>query len=300
VKAITDVVKVAQCPVLLIANSAYDPRFSNLRSYCTLLEFKKPAAGEVAKFLRTICDEEGIDADEKALKFIAQRSEGDVRSAINDLQALAQGKKRLGYDDVSWLSYRDRQDTIFNVLRMILYGKTCSSAKQAVNMVDMDMDMLFEWVYENVPDHLTDPHDLADAMDALSMADVYRGRIRATQDWSFTRYVIDYMSAGVAMARRNSKISGWVPFKFPGRVQMLSRSRAERALRLSIGKKIKQRCHISAFRASREVLPYLRIIFRNDSEMATGLAKWLDLDSEMVEYLAGSGEKAEVVAASRR
>jgi replication factor C large subunit len=294
-KAITEVVKIAKCPVVLTVNNAYDPRLVNLRSYCLLLEFKKPAAGEVAKLLKSVCDEEGIEADLDALKFIAQRSGGDVRSAITDLQALAQGKRKLGYVDVSWLGYRDRQDTIFNVLRMILYGKTCSSAKQAVSTADVDVDMLFEWIYENVPDHLTDPHDLADAMDALSMADVYRGRIRATQDWSFTRYVIDYMSAGVAMARRNTKASGWIPFRFPGRVQMLSRSRAERGMQLSIGKKIRHRCHISAFRASREVLPYLKIIFKNDSKMAAGLAKWLDLDTEMVEYLAGSGEKAEVV-----
>ncbi|HXX88517.1 MAG TPA: AAA family ATPase, partial [Candidatus Acidoferrum sp.] len=124
VKAITDVVKVARCPVVLIADSAYDPRFSNLRNYCLLLEFKKPAAGEVAKFLKGVCAEEGIDADEQALKFIAQRSEGDVRSAVMDLQALAQGKRKLSYDEVSWLSYRDRQDSIFNVLKMIIYGKT--------------------------------------------------------------------------------------------------------------------------------------------------------------------------------
>jgi replication factor C large subunit len=295
VKAITDVVKVAQCPIVLIANSAYDPRFSNLRNYCLMLEFKKPAAADVAKLLRGICGEEGIEADEKALKFIAQRSEGDVRSAIMDLQALAQGKKNLSYDDVFWLGYRDRQDSIFNVLRMIVYGKTCSSAKQAVNMADIDIDMLFEWIYENVPDHLTDPHDLALAMDALAIADVYRGRIRANQDWSFLRYVIDYMAAGVAMARQNSKTSGWIPFRFPSRIQMLSRSRAERANRLSIGKKIKRRCHISAFRASKEVLPYLRLIFNNNAEMAAELAKWLDLDSEMIEYLVGSEEKAAAI-----
>ena len=295
VKAITDVVKVAQCPIVLTANSAYDPRFSNLRNYCLMLEFKKPAAADVAKLLRGICEEEGIEADEKALKFIAQRSEGDVRSAIMDLQALAQGKKNLNYDDVFWLGYRDRQDSIFNVLRMIVYGKTCSSAKQAVNMADIDIDMLFEWIYENVPDHLTDPHDLALAMDALAIADVYRGRIRANQDWSFLRYVIDYMAAGVAMARQNSKTSGWIPFRFPSRIQMLSRSRAERANRLSIGKKIKRRCHISAFRASKEVLPYLRIIFNNNAEMAAELAKWLDLDSEMIEYLVGSEEKADAI-----
>jgi replication factor C large subunit len=295
VKAITDVVKIAQCPVVLIANSAYDPRFTTLRTYCLLLEFKKPPAGEVAKHLKSVCENEGIQAEESALKFIAQRSEGDIRSALNDLQALTQGKKKLTYEDVSWLGYRDRQDTIFNVLRMIIYGKTCFSAKQAVNMADVDIDMLFEWIYENVPDHLTDVHDLAQAMDALSMADVYRGRIRSTQDWSFTRYVIDYMTAGVAMARQNSKVSGWIPFRFPTRIQMLSRSRVERATQLAIGRRVKRRCHISALRASKEVLPYLKIIFKNNVEMAAGLAKWLDLDPEMIGYVAGSEEKTEAI-----
>jgi len=293
VKAITNIVKTAQCPIVLIANNAYDPRFSNLRSYCLLIEFKKPPAGEVTRHLKRICMGEAIQADEEALKFIAQRSGGDVRSAVNDLQALAQGKKKLAYEDVSWLGYRDRQDTIFNVLRMIIYGRTCLSAKQAVDMADVDIDMLFEWIYENVPEHLTDPHDLARAMDALSIADVYRGRIRATQDWSFTRYVIDYMTAGVAMARQNTKAHGWIPFKFPARIQMLSRSKAERAMQLNIGHKIKRKCHISANRASKEVLPFLRIIFKNNVDMAAGLAKWLDLDVEMVEYLVGSKEKAE-------
>jgi replication factor C large subunit len=292
VKAITDVVKTAQCPVVLTANSAYDPRFTNLRVYCMLIEFKKPAIGEVAKRLKHICEQQGIQADENALKLIAQRSGGDVRSAINDLQALGQGRKKLAYEDVSWLGYRDRQENIFNVLRMIIYGKTCAGAKMAANMVDVDTDMLFEWIYENVPAHLTDPHDLANAMNALAIADVYRGRIRTTQDWGFMRYVIDYMTAGVAMARRNTKTSGWIPFKFPERIQMLSRSKAERAMRLSIGAKIKRKNHISAVRASKEIVPYLKIIFKNNEDMAAGLAKWLDLDEEMVEYLGGSEEKA--------
>jgi replication factor C large subunit len=300
VKAITEIVKTARCPVVLIANSAYDPRFTNLRIYCLLVEFRKPPAGEVAKHLKRVCEREGIQADEDALKFIAQRSEGDVRSAVNDLQALAQGKRRLVYGDVSWLGYRDRRDSIFNVLRVIVYGRTCAMAKRAVDMADVDIDMLFEWIYENVPAHLTDPHDLARAMDALSKADVYRGRIRSTQDWSFLRYVIDYMTAGVAMARQNSKVSGWVPFKFPSRIQMLSRSKAERGMQLSIGFKIKRKSHISAVRASKEILPYLKIIFKNDAAMAAGLAKWLDLDGEMVEYLVDNKDKAKAITALMR
>lgn len=300
VKAITEVVKTAQCPVVLIANNAYDPRFRNLRNYCLLIQFKKPAASEVMKHLKRICEREEVQADENALKFIAQRSEGDVRSAVNDLQALTQGKKRLTYDDVSWLGYRDRQENIFNVLKMIIYGRTCWGAKKAVDMAEVDIDMLFEWIYENVPAHFTDPHDLAQAMDALSMADVYRGRIRSTRDWRFTRYVIDYMTAGVAMARQNSKVHGWVPFKFPSRILMLSRSKAERAMQSRIGFKIKRKCHISAARASKEVLPYLKIIFRNNANMAAGIAKWLDLDADMVEYLVGNKEKAKPIVAFLR
>jgi len=296
VKAITDVLRIAQCPIVLISNSAYDPRFSTLRTNCLLIEFKKPPTSEVQKRLKQISEEESIKAEEVALKFIAQRSGGDVRSAVNDLQALGQGKGVLTYDDVSWLAYRDRQDSIFNVLKMILYGKSCSSTKQAASMVDVDTDMLFEWIYENVPAHFTDPHDLAEAMDALSLSDVYRGRIRATRDWGFLRYVIDYMTAGVALARKNTKGSGWIPFRFPQRIQMLSRSRAERALRSSIGVKIKRKNHISARRATKEVIPYLKIIFENNKEMAAGLGKWLDLDQEMVEYLAGNEEKAESIS----
>ena len=104
------------CPIVLIANDPYDPRFSTLRSLCLMIEFKRPHSREVAAFLKKICLKEGIEAEEAALKFIAQRAQGDVRSAINDLQALAQGKKRLTYDDVAWLAYRDRKEQIFNCL----------------------------------------------------------------------------------------------------------------------------------------------------------------------------------------
>jgi replication factor C large subunit len=292
VKAIIEVVKNAKCPVVLTANDAYDPRLAVLRNYCLLIEFKKPPVGEVVKRLKAICIHEGIQADESALKFIAQRSEGDVRSAVNDLQALSQGKTKLTYDDVVWLAYRDRRDTIFNVLRIIFYSRTSFNAKQAVSMADVDLDMLFEWVYENVPAHFNDPHDLATAMHALSMADLYRGRIRATQDWGLTRYVIDHLTVGVALSRQYSKMQGWIPFKFPGRIQALSKSKGERFMQQSIALKVKRRCHISASRAIREFLPYLKIIFQNDAQMAANTAKWLELEDEMISYMAGEKAKA--------
>jgi len=294
-KAITEIVKAAQCPVVLIANNPYNPRFSTLRKHCLMIEFKKPQAREVLTHLKRVCLREGIEAEESALKFIAQRSEGDVRSAVNDLQALAQGKKKLTYDDVSWVAYRDRKEVIFQVLRLIFYSRTCEGAKRSVNMADIDQDMLFQWVYENLPYHFRDPHDLAEAMNALAEADLYRGRVQTTQDWKLMAYMIDFMTAGVAVSKKRTKSAGWVPFRFPERLKWLSKTKKERTLRMAIATKVKRRLHISAKRAVREFLPYLRVIFQNNAEMASGIARWLDLDEEMIEYLAGSSRQSKAI-----
>jgi len=287
VRIITEIIKTSRSPLVLIANNAYDPRFSTLRSYCLLIKFEKPTFYEVLRRLKEICQKEGIQAEADALKLIAKKDKGDIRSAVNDLQALAQGKKKLTYQDVAWLADRDRKDVIFNVLKTVFYSKNCLDAKRAVDAADMDLDMLFEWIYENAPHHLKDPHELAEGMDALAMADLYRGRIRSTLNWKFMRYVIDFMTAGITVSKEGPA-RGWTPFQFPERIKWLSKTRKNRKMRSLIGLKIGKKCHLSSSAAIREVLPFLRIIFESNAEMSAGLADWFDLDDSMVAYLAGS------------
>jgi replication factor C large subunit len=297
VRELTKVLKTTRSPVVLTANDAYNPRFSTMRKYCLVIAFKKPTIREGVSHLKRICAKEGIAADEEALKFIVERAGRDVRSAVNDLQALAQGKTRLAKEDVAWLAGRDRKEVIFDVMRTILYSRDSWEAKKAVSSADVDPDMLFHWIYENTPYHITDPHDLVKAMDYLALADIYRKRIRDTQYWTLLKYVIDFMSSGVAVSRQRTKSSGWIPFRFPEKIRMLSRTKGERALQKSIGMKIWKRCHISATRSSKEVMPYLKIIFENNPEMAAGLSNWLDLDEDMIEYLAGNKKQTKTILA---
>jgi replication factor C large subunit len=297
VRELTNILKTTRSPVVLTANDAYNPRFSTMRKYCLVIAFKKPTIREGVSHLKRICAKEGIAADEEALKFIVERAGRDVRSAVNDLQALAQGKTRLAKEDVAWLAGRDRKEVIFDVMRTILYSRDSWEAKKAVSSADVDPDMLFHWIYENTPYHITDPHDLVKAMDYLALADIYRKRIRDTQYWTLLKYVIDFMSSGVAVSRQRTKSSGWIPFRFPEKIRMLSRTKGERALQKSIGMKIWKRCHISATRSSKEVMPYLKIIFENNPEMAAGLSNWLDLDEDMIEYLAGNKKQTKTILA---
>ncbi len=146
-----------------------------------------------------------------------------------------------------------------------------------------------------MPYHLTDPQDLVKALDFLSLADIYRKRIIDTQYWALLRYVVDFMSAGVTVSRQHSKPAGWVPFRFPTKIQMLSSSKADRAFQTTIGLKVSKRCHMSATSSINEIIPYIRIIFENNPEIAAGLAEWFDFDEEMVEYLAGGKRQTKLI-----
>ncbi len=297
IKELTKILKETRSPIVLTANDAYNSRFTTIRKYSEVIEFKNPTIREGVSHLKRICEKEGIAADEDVLKLIVERAGRDVRSAVNDLQALAQGKTRLTNEDVAWLSSRDRKEVIFKVMQTIFYSRDGWEAKKAAGNVDVDPDMLFHWVYENAPYHLTDPHDLVKAMNSIALADIYRQRIRDTQNWGFLKYVFDFITSGVAAARQNSKSSGWVPFRFPSKIRMLSTTKRERALKFSMGMKIRKKCHVGATRSAKDVIPYLRVIFENNPEMAAGLANWFEFDDEMIEYLAGGKRKTKAIMA---
>ncbi|MEM2914764.1 MAG: replication factor C large subunit, partial [Candidatus Bathyarchaeia archaeon] len=283
-REITEIIKVTNSPIILTANNAYDPRFSTLRENCQLIEFRKPTRTEIEAYLKKICSYEGIDVESEALKLIAERASGDLRSAVNDLQALSQGRKKLTYEDVNWISTRDRKDAIFKVLSDILYARSVLDARRAVDAADVDLDMLFEWIYENAPYQIKNPKELSAAMEMLAVADLYRGRIGSSQNWELIRYFIDFLTAGVAVSWSHKSL-GWVPFKFPTRIMSMSQSRARREILMAIGCKIGKRCHMSAVRAVKEVVPYLRVIFQSNEEWKKRLSRWFDLDEDMVNYL---------------
>ena len=81
--AIIKLVDLSIHPVVLTANDPWNPNFRELRERCKLIKYSRVNVRSIVSFLRKICLAEGVAADPLALKFIADRSGGDVRSAIN-------------------------------------------------------------------------------------------------------------------------------------------------------------------------------------------------------------------------
>ncbi|HXV38479.1 MAG TPA: replication factor C small subunit [Nitrosopumilaceae archaeon] len=76
------------CRFILIANNI-SKIIEPLQSRCAIFKFTRISEEEVIPYLEEICKKEKVKFDQKGLKTIYSYSEGDMRHAINILQAVA-------------------------------------------------------------------------------------------------------------------------------------------------------------------------------------------------------------------
>lgn len=286
IPAVVELINYSRFPVVLTANNPWDPMFRNLREICEMFKYDRIRSTSIVAYLRQICKMEGITPDDDALKVIAEHSEGDLRAALNDLQMVAQGAKRLTKDMAMGLYYRTHQQSAFDVLKRIFSARTAVAAKMAVEGSLVDFDTLVKWINENIPYQYADPEELAAAYDALSKADIYYARVKRTQNWDLFKYVIDFATAGVALAKKGP--FKFVKYQFPKDILILSATKGERGVKSEILSKIRERCHISRRRAVAEYLPYLKMMVSENPGLAQRIAKQLGLSDEAVSYLSSS------------
>lgn len=284
-KAIMEIVRSASQPVVLTANDIWKPSMASLRSACMPLGMRRVNSRTIASVLKKIAEKEGVKLGEEVIEKIAGNSSGDLRSALNDIQAVGEG--RVGSPDV--IGERDRERGMFDSVRIVLKAKGYEEARGAVWDVE-DRDMFVRWVEENIPLEYEKAQDIARAYDALSRADVFDGRIIRRQYWGFMRYSNDLITAGVALAKEEA-YHKFVKYQFPKIITLLGSSRGERALKESIGMKIGRRCHVSSKDAIFLYLPLLKQICK-DARNAENVQEYFGFEEEEMEHIAGGVSKA--------
>ncbi|MFC6718112.1 replication factor C large subunit [Natrialbaceae archaeon GCM10025810] len=292
-RAVTSVVKEANQPIVLVANEFYDMS-QTLRKACETIEFRDVSKRSIVPVLRDICRREGIEFDEEALEKIAESTSGDLRSAVNDLQAVAEDADRLTVDDVV-TGNRDRTEGIFEFLDALIKEEDAEGALRASYDVDETPDELLNWIEDNVPKDYAGA-ELADAYEYLSNADRWLGRVRATQNYSFWRYASDNMTAGVAASRREPK-GGWTRYGPPSYWSKLGRTRGSRDTRDSIAERIAEREGTSVATARREIVPFLGEMTHHcrNRDLTVSMAAAYDLDEAEVSFVTGSGKDTKKV-----
>ena len=273
----------AAFPIILTANNPWHSKFSSLRRKCTLVQFETLDYSIVFEVLKKICEQEGVSFDEKALKTLARKADGDLRAGINDLQTLSQAEKTLDMELVEDSSDRMRKESMFKALVKVFKGSDVKVALEAFDHVDEDFDKWILWVTENLPLEYKG-EDLAEAYEWVSKADVFRGRIRRRQYWRFLVYVKQLLTAGVCVSKKE-KQKGFVQYQQTQRLLAIWKANMKYQKRKAIAEKIALETHVSAQRALQETLPYVQFIIRNNKEAGDQLVLALDLNNEEVAWL---------------
>ncbi|TKX46788.1 replication factor C large subunit [Halorubrum sp. SD690R] len=286
--AITKLVKESGQPIVLIANDYYDMS-RGLRNATQEIEFRDVSARSIVPVLRDVCRKEGIEFDSDALQRIAEGNRGDLRGAVNDLQAATQGRDSIAVEDVV-TGDRDKALGLFPFLDAVLKEESAEEALRSAYAVDETPDDLTAWIENNVLD-VYEPAAAVRAYDFLANADVWLGRVRATQNYSYWRYATDNAAAGVASARDGEK-GGWTRY---GRPQFWSSS--DPTADEVVGK-IAAASGCSVATARREVLPFLETVTHHckPRDLTVAMAAAYDLDEAGVAFVTGSGESTNKVA----
>jgi len=282
--ALINVIKTTSQPIILIANEFYDIT-PTLRMSCRPIQFRSVSTTSMVTALKNICRNEGVMIGIGVIERIVEGANGDLRSAINDLQAMAIGKRELEVDDMV-TAPRDNKETVFKAMDIIFREHDVRAAQEAAWQVDESPEQLIHWIDENLPIGYTKDEDMAAGYFQLARADQFLGRVRRRQNYKLWRYAGLLMSGGVA-AVKTQTYPGYKKYQPPQYFRKMGQTKARRNIRDSLAGKIGEHFHVSSEYVRSDLFVFFKQMMRS-SDHSVGLAAELKLNPDEIAFLLES------------
>jgi replication factor C large subunit len=247
----------SQYPIIITANDIWDRKFSSLRSKSELVQIKEIEYHLIKDILIDILRKERKFIDGNILTNIALKARGDIRAAINDLQTIAHADKPFEIE----IDERNKEMDIFKALRSIFKESPKNEMLTLFDSVNLSLDDILLWVEENIPAEYQ-KKELMKAYDALSRADVFRGRIYKQQYWRFLVYENIFLSYAISAAKKERK-AGFTSYKKPTRILKIWMNNQKTMMKKTIAQKFSAYTHIGQKRAMHD-FPIIKNILKND------------------------------------
>jgi replication factor C large subunit len=252
--------------------------------------------------LKRISENAGLAIEDSALIRLAKSAQGDLRSAINDLQALSMAEsnlERIGEQDIV-TGDRDREEDIFDVLKLLFgaEGYDLQTALSTLYSLDKTPEESILWVYKNFS-YEYDDESFSHGLQYLSRADLFLGRVRQREDYRFWRYASGLMAGSVLSAKelQEERSGGWERrkpryFQSPWFRAKLPEGEARKSgpLQDELAKKIAHYSKVPRSYALFFALPFLPIFFVDDRKAAEITAS-LRLEVTEIAFLLGETEE---------
>ena len=274
---LVNLIEGSQFPVIVTANNIWDSKFLGLRKKCKVVQLKELDYKDISLILQGIVAKENLSIDNQVLVSIAVRANGDVRGAVNDLQTVASREdSKMNYMSID---ERNKEVDIFNAMKFIFKDMLRDDTLWIYDKVDLPLDKIFLWIEENIP-YEYQGDELFRAYEALSLADVFRGRVRRQRHWRFLVYQNIFLSAGIALSKKTPK-GGFTKYQKPSRILKIWISNNQNKNKKTIVSKYARKIHCSKKKAMKE-FHLIKHLLKSES-----LQKELDLSEQEIAYVGG-------------
>ncbi len=301
--AILAAIKQSPVPIVLTANNIDDERFDDLRKACVVVQLVEIHPRLLLALINHILAQEGRSVPEGVRKRVARESYGDIRSAVNDIQAIATSGA------VNLRPERTRKLDEKNTLRGLFASRGVGEARRALNESEIPLyrDELLLLVHDLLPYLYTTPSKLAKAYDSLSRADIGYGRVGASRsrgmmpppfnqprrdavpEWSLLPVTLNELaSVGTEMVDNDiehamdvaPRVSSKVVDRYQYRLWALDH----------LCGRVARACHVSKRKALHEVVPFLVAIFGADEERGRRIAVDLEAEERDIDFLVSESK----------
>jgi len=281
-KALNKIIKESKQPIVMMANDFYSNKLTTIKKNAQVIKMDKIKSPSINKYLRdVVLKNEEINVDKDVLMKLSKRSSGDLRSAVNTLQALVENGGELTEEALDSTSQKDNTSTIFDTVTRVLKSKNPEHVKRSLFENNEDPTLVMEYIAENIPREYESNLEVKKAYEMISQADLYFGRTRSSQYYGYWKYASDFMGVGVSVSKRDTyrKFSKVVS---PMAFSMMGRTRGKRALRDQIASKMEEKMHVS-LQVAYTIFPYFEIMFEND-EVAWEISDFLELEDDEIKF----------------
>ncbi|MCZ3364763.1 MULTISPECIES: replication factor C large subunit [Methanobacterium] len=278
-RAINKILKDAIQPIVMMANDPYSNRIKSFKNKCQVINLRKVHTNSIVSLLKKICVKEGVEFEEHVLRTLAKRSNGDLRSAINDLEIMAKGEEKITSEDLDIVAPKDGRSNVFDAVRTILKSKTPAHIKDAMRQIEADPSLLIEMVTENIPREYEKKDEIEKAYEMISQADIYLGRAFSTRAYTYWKYAYELMSVGVALSK-DETYKKFARYTNSSVYTILSKNRSKRDLQNRVAEKIGEKLHTSK-KVAISQFPYFEIMFQDD-DIAYNMMTYFGLEDDEV------------------
>ncbi len=255
--AILELLKMTKNPVLLIANDLYalrsGPAGRQIVDKCISVNFQRYRPAQVASMLKEICVKENKFCPDDMLRDISEKSNGDMRAALNDLEGFISDFRG---------ENRDIRENIYSIVNDIIFSKRAPQELKIsiINSGEDPNDFLL-YVLEAIFQLHEEKDKFLEALERLSRADIFLGQVTKRNNYDLWGYANDLVSSISTLGFKGGK--GYL-YTYPNLIRKMAEYRTSRNLRRDISYIGGRYIHKSSNFVSLEILPILALISMKD------------------------------------